>query len=126
MISTRTIKKLLWNPKFRNKFPSLQKPIKRFLRNPGCGCNRPLLVQIQKMETLIREFYAEEGINIEDADMEDDKKNRETKNNFTVINCHKDELQPLLKKLPNGPKQIAVARWEDQVTVIVNEVTFSV
>lgn len=43
-------------------------------------------------------------------------------NKWSVINCHKDELEEKLRKLPNGRKQIAIARFEDQVTVVVNEI----
>ena len=42
-------------------------------------------------------------------------------NHFTVINCHIDELAARLQKLPLGRKYISVARFEDQVTCIVNE-----
>lgn len=42
-------------------------------------------------------------------------------NNFSVINCHVDELEARLRKLPPGRKQLAVARFEDTITVVVNE-----
>lgn len=40
--------------------------------------------------------------------------------NFHVINCSIGEVEERLKKLPQGLKQIAMARYEDQVTIIVN------
>lgn len=43
-------------------------------------------------------------------------------NNWSIINCHIDDLEKKLKSLPGGRKQLAVARWQDQVTVIINEV----
>ena len=45
-------------------------------------------------------------------------------NNFHVINCSIGEVEERLKRLPNGHKQIAVARYEDQVTIIVNILHF--
>lgn len=43
------------------------------------------------------------------------------KNNWSVINCSIGDLETNLKKLNKGRKQIAISRYEDQVTVIVNE-----
>lgn len=43
-----------------------------------------------------------------------------TSHNFHVINCSIGEVEERLKKLPLGLKQIAMARYEDQVTIIVN------
>jgi hypothetical protein len=45
-------------------------------------------------------------------------------NNWSVFSCHIDELEKFLKKLSAGRKQIALARYQDQVTVIVNELDF--
>jgi hypothetical protein len=42
-------------------------------------------------------------------------------NHWTVINCHIDKLEEELRRLPPGPKQLAVCRYEDQVTVVVNQ-----
>lgn len=44
-----------------------------------------------------------------------------SKNYWTVINCPVEQLEGTLKKLPNGRKQLAIARYEDQATVVVNE-----
>ena len=43
------------------------------------------------------------------------------KNNFSIINCSIGELEDRMKSLPSGRKQIAIARYEDQVTVVINE-----
>ena len=43
-------------------------------------------------------------------------------NNWTVINCKADELEERLRRLPNGRKQLAIARYEDLVTVVINEI----
>lgn len=43
------------------------------------------------------------------------------KNNWTVINCHIDELSDELKKFPHGRLQVSVSRYQDQVTAVINE-----
>ena len=42
-------------------------------------------------------------------------------NRFSVINCTVFELEETMQKLPPGRKQITMTRWEDQVTVLINE-----
>ncbi len=46
-------------------------------------------------------------------------------NDFHVINCSIGEVEERIKRLPHGHKQIAIARYEDQVTVIVNILHFA-
>lgn len=61
-----------------------------------------------------------------DAVDADEDVNKLARNEWVVFSCHIDELQGKLRKLGPGRKMIEVARWEDQVTVVVNEldVTF--
>ena len=42
-------------------------------------------------------------------------------NRFSVINCTVFDLEERMQKLPPGRKQITITRWEDQVTVLINE-----
>jgi hypothetical protein len=58
--------------------------------------------------------------NLEVPDQEEELK-KLADNNWRVINCHVDELEKKLSKLGPGRKQLDVARWEDQVTVVINE-----
>jgi hypothetical protein len=46
---------------------------------------------------------------------------RLSKNNWRVINCSIGDIEKEMKKLPHGRKQIAITRYEDQVTIVVNE-----
>ena len=55
----------------------------------------------------------------------DEEINKMAQNNWTVINCKIQDLQKRLKQLPSGRKQIAITRYEDEVTVIVNELDIS-
>jgi len=93
----------------------LRDDIVKYLQNPSCACNIPIYKKILKhCVSQLTEYYpnremaAEEAVNL-------------IENHFTVINCHIDELAARLQKLPLGRKYISVARFEDQVTCIVNE-----
>lgn len=118
-ISVRDIKIAMQDSEFRRKLPeTLKEDIQKYEQNPGCACNMPIYKKILKYGIKqLQEYFP--GREIENIDEELEKLN---KNYWTVISCHKDELEAKLKALPNGRKQIAVARWEDQVTVIVNEI----
>jgi len=44
-----------------------------------------------------------------------------TENTWTVINCNVGELEDRLRSLPPGRKQVTVARFEDKITAVINE-----
>lgn len=117
-ISLLEVKQALRDGRFRSSLPQeLQPDMEKYLQNPGCACNtkfyRRILQECKKQ--LVAYFPGKE---IEDVDEELLKL---AENNWTVFSCHIGELENKLRKLPRGRKQIAVARWEDQVTVIVND-----
>lgn len=117
-ISYKDIKTALLDKRFRDKLPDdFQEDLTKFLNNPGCACNHPFYRRIiaQAKEILYEYFPGRDAVDI--------AKEAENvmKNHWNVINCHVDELQELLRKLPNGRKQIAIARFEDQATVVINE-----
>lgn len=90
--------------------------VQKFLSNPGCACNHPIyrkVLQVAKAQ-LLAYYPGKEAA--PEAEM-----NKVARNEWTVINCHIDELQSRLQKLPPGRKQVEVARFQDQVTVIINE-----
>jgi hypothetical protein len=87
------------------------------LNNPGCACNTPIYVKILKeCVEQVRAYFP--GKEITDPDKEVENL---AKNNWRVINCHILELESELRRLPPGRKQIDVARFEDQVTCVINE-----
>lgn len=109
------------DPKFRQSLPPLLKEdIQKYEQNPGCACNIPIYRNILKHGVQqLKEYYP--GQPIVDPDKELAKM---AENNFTVINCKAADLEDLLKKLPPGRVQLAVARWQDQVTVIINNLGY--
>lgn len=117
-VSIRDVKIAMSDSDFRKKLPeTLREDIQKYEQNPGCSCNLSVYKRVLKYGIKqLQEYFP--GRMIENIDEELQKL---SENHWTVINCHKDELEKRLKELPNGRKQLAVCRFEDQCTVIVNE-----
>lgn len=105
------IKQALWDIRFRKLFPDYEKEINDFLKNPGCACNNPLYNKIFEHKEKLKEYFPTKIIEQEDPQP-----------TWKVINCSIDDLESNLKKLTKTYKQVAIARYEDQVTVIIYEV----
>jgi DNA-binding transcriptional MerR regulator len=117
-IRIQEVKQALRDPEFRKKLPpELKTDVQKYEQNPGCPCNLPIYMSIlKKAAKQLMEYYPNQEVENPDEELM-----KLAENHFSVINCHIDELEKKLKSLPSGRKQIAVARYEDQVTVIVNE-----
>lgn len=104
---------------FRNKLGiDFKEDVQKYEQNPGCACNLPIYIKILKFgKTQLKEYYGNQEIIVADEQLL-------IENNWKIINCHINELEEKLKNLASGRKQIAVARWQDQVTVIVNELDY--
>jgi len=113
------IKQALMDGRFRDKLPiEMQESVAKFLSNPTCACNLPLYREILKNnKSLLEEYFPGKII-----ETEEEKIQTLAKNNWSVINCNIKDLQKELRGLPPGRKQLAVTRFEDQVTVVVNEI----
>lgn len=116
-ISLLEVKKALKDSRFRMSLPKeFESDVESFLEKPGCGCHVPFYKKILKeCKQQLQNYYP----NLEIVDQNDLEKLAE--NNWTVINCHINELESKLNTLPPGRKQMDIARYEDQVTVVVNE-----
>lgn len=117
-ISIIDVKNALKDSRFRLTLPKeMEKELDEFLDNPGCACHVPLYRKIlSECKEQLQKYFP----NTEIPDHDEELK-RLAENTWTVINCHIDELEKKLSKLGPGRKQLDVARWEDQVTVVVNE-----
>lgn len=117
-ISIRDVKNALKDSRFRLTLPKEIAPqVEQFLDNPGCACHAPLYRRLLKeCGDQLSRYYP--GMDIPD---QEEEIRRLAENRWSVINCHVDELESRLAKLPPGRKQLDVARWEDQVTVVINE-----
>jgi hypothetical protein len=112
------VKQALRDKRFRESLPGeLQPEIQKYLQNPGCACNVPIYKKIMiEAKQQLQNYYPNRSI----ANLEEEA-SKLAENHFSVINCHVDELEEKLRRLNPGRKQLAVARYEDRVTVVVNE-----
>lgn len=117
-ISLLDIKNALKDSRFRLLLPAeMNKDVEEFLNNPGCACHTPFFRKILKeCKEQLQRYYPNTEVPEHDEEIR-----KIAENNWSVINCNIGELEKRLKKLGPGRKQIAVARFEDQVTVVVNE-----
>lgn len=116
LITLMNVKEALRDSRFRESLPkSFSKGLEEYLKNPGCACNLNFYKKIiNEAQTELSNYFPGREIQPE--------KIKIPENNFVVINCHVNELEQRLNKLfPNGRKQMAVTRWEDQVTAVVND-----
>ena len=120
-IGLMEIKQALNDGRFRNLLPvELREDLAKYLQCPTCPAHvaffRKIALQASKQ---LQEYYP-------GAELPDDKAEEQklAENNWLVINCTITELETRLRKLGPGRKQIAVARFEDKVTVVVNELPF--
>lgn len=117
-ITLLDIKDVLKDKRFRDALaPELKPDLLKYLSNPSCTCNVPFYRKVLKdHRPLLISFFP-------DAEIEDEAVEvaRKAENHWRVINCLVTELEAELKKLPPGRKQVAVTRFEDKVTVVVNE-----
>lgn len=120
-ITINDIKTALRDERFREALPGeLEREVISFLDNPGCACNLPLYRKIMRdCRDQLSRYYPGMDVPKGDEDIA-----RTAENRWIVINCHIDELENRLKVLGPGRKQLDVARYQDQVTVVVNELDF--
>jgi hypothetical protein len=117
-ITLLDIKQALKDSRFRDTLPpDMMEEVHKFLKNPGCACNMPLYRKIlSECSDQIKQYFP----NREISNIQEEVK-KLAQNKFSVINCSVDDLEGHLRKLGVGRKQIAISRYEDQVTVIVND-----
>ena len=120
-VKIASIKKALRSHQFRDSYPELKKEIDAYIQNPDCKCNAPLYNAILADIDRLKQWFGEDTIVVDPPLPEEP----DQLNKWQTINCHIDELEKHLQELPHGPKQIAIARFEDQVTVIVNDPVFN-
>lgn len=112
------VKKALRDSRFRQSLPKeLETEVQKYLNNPGCACNLPFYRKILSdcREQLSKYFPGQELID------EKEELLKLSENHWQVINCHISELEGKLRKLGSGRKQLDIARFEDYVTVVIND-----
>lgn len=112
------IKQALADSRFRDALPQeLREDVAKYLHNPGCACNVPLY------RRLLRDYKGHLAAYFPGAELADEAADAATlaENHWLVLNCKCSELEGRLRALPPGRKQLAVCRWEDECTCVVNE-----
>jgi hypothetical protein len=109
------VKQAIFDERFQKLFPELKEDIDKVIKDPTCACNRSIYLKFFQYKDRLEKFFPNRAV-----ESVEEEKQKLAENNWTVINCPIAELEGRLRKLPPGRKQIAVARFEDQVTVIVN------
>src|SRR5579859_6211407 len=117
VVGLMDIKAALNDDRFRKLFPELTHEIDKYLKEPKCGaCSVPVAREIMnRFPDRVEEYFP--GRKVVKPDEEAAKL---SENNWSVINCNIKDLEAKLRALPTGRKQLAIARYEDQVTVVVN------
>lgn len=119
-IGLMDVKNALKDQRFRESLPQeLTNDIVKYLQNPGCGaCGTKLFRKILRdCRPQLQAYFPGREVYKEEEEMA-----KLAENHWTVINCHVNELEDHLRKLPPGRKQLAVCRYEDKITVVVNEI----
>ena len=119
-VTVHDVKQALLDERFRATLPAdLTEDVNKFLKNPGCSCNHPIYLNVMRKASkqVSNYFPTKEEPDAVEMEKEIDKLSR---NQWQVINCSTVELTEQLRKLGPGRKQLDIARWQDQVTVVVN------
>src|SRR3990167_6929343 len=103
-ITLLDVKQALRDARFRSVLPiELNEDIQKYLQNPGCACNMPIYRKVLKLACKqLKEYFPDRELVDPDEEIK-----ALAENHWSVINCHKDELEGKLRKLPSGRKQIA-------------------
>ena len=121
-ITVLDVKNALADENFRKGLPaSLQDDVNKYLQNPNCSCNLKIYQKLMsEARPQLQSFYPTKNL----TETPVDAKKPVNQNRFSVINCSIGELEGRMQKLPPGRKQITMSRYEDQVTVLINELEF--
>jgi hypothetical protein len=119
-VTVHNIKQALLDERFRESLPiDLSEDVQNFLKNPGCACNHPIYMRVmQKAGRQVAAYYP--AMDTPAPDEFEKQVEKILANSWEVINCHADELVHKLRELGPGRKQLDIARWQDQITVVVN------
>jgi len=112
------VKAALQDERFRNTLPEEIKKKFEDISCSSCPANTSFYQKIlRECRTQLKEYFPAKEV----ADIQEENK-KLSENHWSVISCHIDDLESKLKKLPPGRKQLDLSRYEDQVTVVVNEI----
>lgn len=117
-IGLMEVKQALNDGRFRDVLPlEVRDEVAKYLHCPSCTSNVPLYRKLLKAcKKQLTDYYPGRELFNEEEEIE-----KLSTNNWTVFSCHINELEGKLRGLGKGRKYLAIARWEDQITVVINE-----
>lgn len=116
------IRKAINRKRFQDMFPELAESFERYMVKPGCGsCEENLFSALLASPDRLKQYFGEDS-QFEQVPAPPVIGNVVPEQSFTVINCHVDELSSKLNMLAPGRYEIAAARWENEITVIVKTI----
>ena len=105
------IRQAIWDKRFQELFPEYQERIQQFIKDPGCACHTPFLHTFFQHKDRLKKYFPTKNIVLP-----------EIRNDWSVLNCHIEEADKNLKSYPKTKRMIAAARWQNQLTVILNDI----
>ena len=111
-LGIKEIKRELWKQAFRELFPQWKSQIDKFLSNPNCECNRSLLLAILDQKPKLEAYFGgpvQLLVNV----------SKDQNQRVVVINTSVHNLESELRKLPMGPKYISLARFQNEITAVI-------
>lgn len=119
VITTEDLKRAVKKGDFRKRFPELRVEFDDFIQKNGCAfCAKKMVEGLMSYKDRLYDYFGDVNLAIEAPEAFDPVGD----NNFTIINCGIHELEDKLNALPPAAYQITAARYEDQVTVVVNRI----
>lgn len=119
------LEKQFFTPQFRDLFPDMAEKFSEYFKNPSCPCNYGLVQHVVSDGTALERWFKRPVM------LDDNLRAMSEKlmmrhgpggqREFWVLNTTTDKLQSELDSLPPGPKTFAIARWQDQVTVVIQD-----
>jgi len=117
------IRKAINRKRFQDLFPELAEIFERYITRPGCGsCEETLFSALLASPERLKQYFGDDSQFEQIPPPPPALARMVPEQSFTVINCHVDELSSKLNMMPPGRYEIAAARWENEITVIVKTI----
>lgn len=121
-VTMMDVRAALRDDRFLAQFPELSGLVGRYRTQKHCGSCGVELARaiIEKYPERVREYFPGREV----LTPREEAAAVAATEDYTVINCKTTELEAKLRRLPPGRKYVTVARWQDEVTVIVNHLGY--
>ena len=116
------IKQALNDGRFRDALPvELREDLVKYLQCPSCPSHVAFFRKILQLAgKQLKEYYPDSELHDEETEIK-----KLSENNWVVFSCHIDKLETeLRRRAALGRVQIAVTRYQDQVTCVMNKLNY--